>query len=93
MRKSDASIKQIDALLSGATPQFAMQLKARVFDIVEHLPKEDDVRTYGETQMRMLDRLAMGTTRGVRAPGRPPADAAGWASIPSHPQGGVSSQR
>lgn len=87
-RDSDTSIKQIDALLSGATPQFAMQLKARVHAMVSELPESHEVRAYGEKQMRMLDRLALGTTRGVRAPGKPAIGAPGWEQLPSHPQGG-----
>ncbi len=81
------TIKEIDALLSGATPQFSMQLKARVWGMIEDLPADSEVRMYGLRQMQMLDRLALGTTRGVRSPGAPPAADSGWTSIPSHPLG------
>lgn len=82
------SIKAIDALLSGATPQFSMQLKARLHALVQDLPANDEVRRYGEMQMRMLDRLAMGTTRAQRGPGEPPVGHESWSSVPSHPAGG-----
>jgi hypothetical protein len=58
------TVKEIDALLSGATPQFSMQLKARLRAMIAELPASDTVRKYGEVQMRMLDRLATGTSRG-----------------------------
>jgi hypothetical protein len=86
--QASVSITDVDALLSGATPQFAMQLKARVWALVQHLPEGDEARSYGERQMVMLDNLALGTTRGERSPGSPDADDQGWQAIPSHPHGG-----
>lgn len=56
-------IAEIDALLSGATPQFSMQLKVRLHVLIDGLPDGDVARAYGEEQMRMLDRLALGTSR------------------------------
>lgn len=82
-------IEDIDALLSGATPQFAMQLKARLHALIGALPADSEVREYGERQLDLLDHLALGSTRGVRAPGRPPLDSPGWEAIPSHPAGGA----
>ena len=81
-------MEDVDALLSGATPQFSMQIKARLHALIAGLPEGDEVRRYGESQMQLLDHLALGTTRGQRAPGRPPLDSDGWQSIPSHPAGG-----
>jgi len=85
---SHVKIEDVDALLSGATPQFSMQIKARLHALIGDLPTSDEARVYGEQQMELLDRLALGTTRGSRAPGRPPLDEQGWESIPSHPAGG-----
>lgn len=90
MSLEPVTIKQVDSLLSGATPQFSMQLKARLWALIEQLPADHEARRYGEAQMQLLDRLAMGTTRAGRGPAEPPADAAGWAAIPSHPSGGAS---
>lgn len=81
-------IEDVDALLSGATPQFSMQIKARLHALIEGLPEDDEARRYGEQQMVLLDRLALGTTRGLRAPGRPPMEDDGWRALPSHPAGG-----
>lgn len=82
------TIEDVDALLSGATPQFSMQIKSRLHALIANLPEGDEVRRYGEEQMRLLDHLALGTTRGRRAPGRPSIDDEGWRSIPSHPASG-----
>jgi hypothetical protein len=82
------TIEDVDALLSGATPQFSMQIKSRLHALVADLPADDEVRRYGEQQMELLDHLALGTTRGQRSPGRPALDEEGWQSIPSHPAGG-----
>jgi hypothetical protein len=79
------TIEDIDALLSGATPQFALQLKPRLWAMLQNVPAHSDVREYGEQQLLLLDRIALGTTRGTRGPGRPPADDPGWREIPSHP--------
>lgn len=81
------TMKQVEALMSGATPQFSMQLKARLWALIRALPEGDEVREYGEQQMQLLDHLALGTTRGLRAPGKPPVDDEGWKSLPSHPAG------
>lgn len=80
-------IEDVDALVTGATPQFAMQIRARVRALVSGLPEGSAVRAYGEEQMRVLEALSHGTTRGLAGNGRPAADASGWRAIPSHPHG------
>jgi hypothetical protein len=86
---SDVTVEDVDALLVGATPQFSMQIKSRVRALINTLPAGHDVRAYGETQMKVLDALAFGTTRGAGGQGQPRADANGWQEIPSHPRGGL----
>lgn len=86
MTPTSPSIKEIDALLSGATPQFSQQLKARLYALVSELPADDPVRRYGEVQMQMLDRLARGTTRSTSGIAEPPATDASWDTLPSHPR-------
>lgn len=86
---SGVSVNDIDALVSGATPQFSQQILERVKALVAPLPAGDPVREYGELQMQVLDRIATGTTRGIRAQGVPGTDDAGWDEIPSHPVGGI----
>lgn len=83
------TILDVDALITGATPQFSMQILERVKALVAPLPEGDPVRAYGEVQMRVLERIATGTTRGIRALGVPGEDDQGWASMPSRPRGGI----
>lgn len=79
----------VDALVTGATPQFALQIAERLRALIAPLQVGDAVRHYGELQLTVLDRIALGTTRGVRAPGVPAAESAGWRSMPSRPPGGI----
>lgn len=83
------TINDVDALVSGATPQFSQQILERVKALVAPLPEDDEVRRYGQLQMAVLERMATGTTRGIRAPGAPPADDPSWESVPSRPHGGI----
>ena len=81
---SRPTFAEIDALLSGATPQFALQLHARALLLCD-LPEDDRTRQYGLEKMRMLEQLAMGTTRAPSTSIAPEPGDAGWRSIPSHP--------
>jgi len=81
------SIDDIDALVTGATPQFSLQIRERVSALTRNVPAGSDVRAYADTQLALLDALALGTTRGLSTVGTPPASDVGWKSIPSHPQG------
>ena len=83
------TIGDVDALVTGATPQFSMQILERVKALIADLPEGDEVRDYGELQLAVLERMATGTTRGTRSPGTPPADHPSWDSIPSRPHGGI----
>ena len=83
------TIRDIDALVTGATPQFSQQILERVRALVSELPEGDEVRSYGELQMDVLSRIAHGTTRGTRALGVPGVDDDGWSQMPSHPRGGI----
>lgn len=83
------TVNDIDALVTGATPQFSQQILERVKALVLPLPEGDPVREYGELQMAVLERIATGTTRGTRALGVPSEDDAAWETIPSHPKGGI----
>ncbi len=85
------TVEDIDALVSGATPQFSMQIKARLHALIAPLPTGSPVRAYGEQQMTLLDAMAMGTTRGTAGQGQPERNASGWDRIPSHPDtaGGI----
>lgn len=86
---NDVTVHDIDTLVSGATPQFSQQLLERVKAAVAHLPEDDEVRRYGELQMQVLERIATGTTRGIRRLGAPEEGDPGWDEVPSRPPGGV----
>jgi hypothetical protein len=83
------TVHDIDALVSGATPQFSQQILERVKALIAPLPDDDEVRSYGELQLQVLERMATATTRGIRAPGVPDVDDQGWNVIPSRPRGGI----
>ena len=72
----------IDALVGPATPHFAMQLRARVRELIEDLPEADPVRRYGEQQMQLLENLAFASTKAEEG-GREPRTRPGWDEIPS----------
>lgn len=81
--------RTIDQLVTGATPQFSQQISERIKALIAPLSEDDPVRQYGETQIVVLERIAEGTTRGMRRLGVPEDDNAGWNSLPSHPKGGI----
>lgn len=88
-RSNDVTVYDIDSLVAGATPQFSQQILERVKALVANLPEDDEVRRYGELQMQVLERIATGTTRGIRRLGAPDEDDPGWSEVPSRPPGGV----
>jgi RecB family exonuclease len=76
------TIRDIDALVGPATPHFAYQLRARVRELIEELPEDDEVRRYGEEKMELLDRLGHASSKaedGTKEPRSRP----GWETIPS----------
>lgn len=86
---ADVTVHDIDALVTGATPQFSQQILERVKALIEPLPEGSEVRTYGEQQLIVLERMATATTRGIRRLGVPSEGAEGWSEIPSRPAGGI----
>ena len=72
----------IDALVGPATPQFAYQIRARVRELIADLPPDDPVRTYGEEQAAMLDRLGHASSTARDSP-RESRTRIGWEEIPS----------
>jgi hypothetical protein len=77
-----ATRDDIDALVGPATPHFAYQIRARVEQLISDLPNDDPVRTYGEEQMELLDRLGHASSKAAEGP-REPRTRAGWREIPS----------
>ena len=76
------TIRDIDALVGPATPHFAYQLRARLRELIEDLPADDEVRRYGEAKMELLDRLGHASSRAEDGP-KEPRSRLGWETIPS----------
>ena len=74
--------EDVDALVGPATPHFAYQLRARVRELVQDLPEDDDVRRYAEEKVELLDRLGHASSKADEGP-RVARDRAGWREIPS----------
>ena len=72
----------VDALVGPATPHFAYQLRARVYELIRDLPEDDELRRYGEEQMELLDRLGHASSKAEEGP-HVRRDRPGWVEIPS----------
>jgi hypothetical protein len=79
---AEPSIRDIDALVGPATPHFALQLRARVRELIEDLPSDHPVRHYGEEKMRLLEELAYASSKAEQG-GREPRSRLGWEELPS----------
>ena len=78
----DPTIDAIDALVGPATPHFALQLRARVEELIKDLPEDNPVRRYGEDKMELLDRLAFASSKAEDSP-KESRERIGWEEIPS----------
>jgi hypothetical protein len=74
--------EDIDALVGPATPHFAYQLRARVEELVMHLPDGHPVKEYAKEKMELLDRLGYASSKAEEG-GREPRSRPGWDEIPS----------
>lgn len=83
------TIRDIERLVTGVTPQFSQQVEQRVKALIEPLDENNEVRKYGEKWLLVLERIADGTTTGTRRLGVPDDENEGWKQIPSHPKGGI----
>ena len=72
----------IDAVAGAATPHFAYQIRARVYELIRDLPEDDPARAYGEEQMALLDRLGHASSKAAEGP-REPRSKPGWRELPS----------
>jgi hypothetical protein len=79
----EPTIDDVDELLGPATPHFAMQIRARVRDLVRDLPADHPVRRHAEEKIELLERLAFATSKAEEGPVEPPSRL-GWDEIPSH---------
>ena len=74
--------RDIDALVGPATPHFAYQLRARIRELVDDLPEDDDVRRYADEKIELLDRLGHASSKAEEGP-REAETRPGWEQIPS----------
>ena len=74
--------EDVDALVGPATPHFAYQIRARVRELIEGLPEDDEVRRYGEERIELLDRLGHASSKAEDSPPEP-RTRIGWETIPS----------
>jgi hypothetical protein len=79
---ADPTTDDIDALVGPATPHFAYQIRARVEELIADLSPDHPVRTYGEGQIDLLDRLGHASSKAENGP-REPRSRPGWDEIPS----------
>ena len=82
-RVAEPTKDDIDALVGPATPHFAMQLRARVRALIRDLPEDHPVRSYGDEQIALLERLAFASSKAAEGPLEPPSRL-GWEELPSH---------
>ena len=79
---TEPTTDDIDALVGPATPHFAFQIRARVREAIEGLPGDHPVRTYGEQQIELLERLGYASTKAEHS--EPESrERIGWETIPS----------
>ncbi len=79
----EPTIDDVDELVGPATPHFALQIRARVRDLVRDLPAGHPVRLHAEDKVRLLERLAYATSKAEEGPVEP-SSRIGWEEIPSH---------
>ncbi len=79
----EPTIDDVDELVGPATPHFAMQIRARVRDLVRDLPPDHPVRLHAEEKVELLERLAFATSKAEEGPVEP-RSRLGWEEIPSH---------
>lgn len=61
---SKPTIRDVEALWGPATPQFALQIAARLVALIDGLEPGDPVRAHAEVRLEELQRLGLGTTKG-----------------------------
>ena len=79
----EPTVDDVDELVGPATPHFAMQIRARVRDLVRDLPADHPVRRYAEGKIELLERLAFATSKAEEGPIEP-GSRLGWEELPSH---------
>ncbi len=78
----DPLLEAIDELVGPATPHFALQLRARVRELIADRAEDDPVRRYGEEKMELLARLGHASSKAEHSP-KEPRTRIGWDGVPS----------
>jgi hypothetical protein len=79
---AEPTIDAIDQLVGPATPHFAYQLRARVWELVKDLPESHPARRHGEEKMELLDRLGHASSKAEDSP-KESRSRPGWETLPS----------
>ena len=79
----EPTIEDVDELVGPATPHFALQIRARVRDLVRYLAADHPVRQYADEKIGLLERLAFATSKAEEGPVEP-RSRLGWDELPSH---------
>ena len=79
---AEPSIRDVDALVGPATPQFALQIRARVRELIGDVPSDHPVRRYGEEKMRLLEALGHASSKAEQG-GKESRSRIGWEELPS----------
>lgn len=74
--------EDIDALVGPATPHFALQLRARIRELVQDLPDDHPVKRYAAEQIELLEHLAYASSTARDSP-KEPRTRIGWDQLPS----------
>ena len=62
------TVEDVRQLMGASTPHFALQLRARIRNLIRNLPEGHPARVEGEREIARLDRIAfVGETRGQPA--------------------------
>ncbi|MGE5691025.1 MAG: hypothetical protein ACM33B_10780 [Pseudomonadota bacterium] len=78
----EPTVDDIAALVGPATPHFALQIRARVEELIRDLPDDHPVRRHGEEQLDLLERLALASSKADEGP-REARTRPGWEHLPS----------
>jgi len=79
----EPTLDDVDELVGPATPHFAMQIRARVRDLVRDLPAGHPVRRHADEKVELLERLAFATSKAEEGPVES-RSRLGWEELPSH---------
>jgi hypothetical protein len=79
----EPTLDDVDELVGPATPHFAMQIRARVRDLIRDLPADHPVKRHAAEKIELLERLAFATSKAEEGPVES-RSRLGWEELPSH---------